>query len=832
MIKLPPLKIAEYAELMQKIFQREIFTVNFKAETPNAKFHFGTLNYVDSTQYNKELGIPRKTSAAVRLSDPKFLQDVETMQSLGYAVYILLQDSRQEPNDTPNKNIISKDFIEEELRFVCWDTDGAPYKDFYKILKAAGYPPHYWVVTSQGKRHAVIRLSDHIKPWQLLAFQRSLYNKYKGDKSLGKTAQQLRLPGSYHLKDPKNPQLVTLKIPLPDAPEPTLEELTEILDLDVDLKTPHRDPLPTLTPETRLSEGDRHPSLVSYIRQQAEHTIEPQTLFNFATGFIVNHFKDPQPFLNGGKRSHEVKRIISDCIKYANQAETERVVTLLSNNVDNRPSKPEKHPLTLPDSIYTTAPGLIGEITNHILKTTNVPLPPMAFLAALSIVSTIKGAIFKTPTGLKSNIYMIVVAESGGGKKYALDVVKDTLEQLGLGYRYCTSIRSEAGLKRHLQDNNGNLTFVRDEIGHWFDKLQSNKLAAHDMGIVDLILQLFSTGKSPIREGKLADEAKEQVIIKDPCFSIFGATTPIKLDSAFTPENIQEGLFSRWLIAGCPDYTPPITSNYPSTTSLPDPIIKKLQELNHSNLELEDTAKQITALRKELDSLEAIPKQAREMKKTLKDEGYSPQYIKEQTETLKLTDEEKERTATLGQQIKELHEKAVATANTEIVVTFSKEAEKLFEDYFWELQNIIKTLTLENNPLKAIYTRAREHAYKHALVVAAGDEITAAEATWAINYSRLSAKALFNFASERMGISRDYKIQEEIYSHIRELHAELTDPTEGITKESLRLKVRGLDANVRNAALAELKSLGRIDIKRAHKKSKPGPQPERIFLVN
>ena len=62
--------------------------------------------------------------------------------------------------------------------------------------------------------------------------------------------------------------------------------------------------------------------------------------------------------------------------------------------------------------------GVLGLMVEHILATAIRPQPWLAVGAALAVLGALMGRKVCTPTNLRSNLYVLGIAESGGGKDH------------------------------------------------------------------------------------------------------------------------------------------------------------------------------------------------------------------------------------------------------------------------------------------------------------------------------------------------------------------------------------------------------------------------------
>ena len=115
------------------------------------------------------------------------------------------------------------------------------------------------------------------------------------------------------------------------------------------------------------------------------------------------------------------------------------------------------------------------------------PQPFLALGAAICLVGAVAGRRYRTPTDLRSNVYAIGIADSGGGKDHARRCAKRALYAAGLDrYLGGEDLASSAGLLTSLQRHPARL-FQVDEFGQF--------LVGEDFGFHEVLLHAASGGR-------------------------------------------------------------------------------------------------------------------------------------------------------------------------------------------------------------------------------------------------------------------------------------------------------------------------------------------------
>lgn len=203
--------------------------------------------------------------------------------------------------------------------------------------------------------------------------------------------------------------------------------------------------------------------------------------------------------------------------------------------------------------------GALGLLVNHILVTAIRPQPWLAVGAALAALGSLMGRKVRTESNLRSNIYVLGIAESGGGKDHARKVIKEVFVQGGLAAHLGGErLASGAGLITALSRQPASL-FQIDEFGKFVANVVDKRRAPkHLTEIWDLFTELATSAGTTFFGAEYADqrERPRQDII-EPCACIHGVSAPAPFWEALNGGALQDGSLARFLIfrseEGIPD---------------------------------------------------------------------------------------------------------------------------------------------------------------------------------------------------------------------------------------------------------------------------------------
>jgi hypothetical protein len=220
-------------------------------------------------------------------------------------------------------------------------------------------------------------------------------------------------------------------------------------------------------------------------------------------------------------------------------------------------------------------PGLLGAIVRHNLETAHRPQPILALGAAITLVATITGRKIMDETRVCTNLYVIGVCRSGGGKERARQINAEILERSGLeGMLGPEGFASHTGLVRCVE-RNPVILFQVDEFGRILATLKDSKRAPHLYHVPTVILRLYSAVGGTFRGDAFA-ELEKNLVIEWPHASIYATTVPSVFYESLTRENLTDGLLSRFLVFESETHTPPRSDPRVLMRAVPDEILSEV----------------------------------------------------------------------------------------------------------------------------------------------------------------------------------------------------------------------------------------------------------------
>lgn len=210
---------------------------------------------------------------------------------------------------------------------------------------------------------------------------------------------------------------------------------------------------------------------------------------------------------------------------------------------------------TAPPSIATYAltipDGLVGDLTDYMLTTARRPQPLLSLGASLCAIGALMGRNYRTESNLRSNLYVVGIADSGSGKNHAREIINETFFEAGLAHHLGgNKIASGAGLLTALHRQPA-ILFQIDEFGMFLSAAADRKRSPrHITEILDNMTELYTSAGGIFLGAEYAnrDGTNERRDINQPCLCVYGTTTPLHFWGALQGANVVDGSLARFLI--------------------------------------------------------------------------------------------------------------------------------------------------------------------------------------------------------------------------------------------------------------------------------------------
>jgi hypothetical protein len=222
------------------------------------------------------------------------------------------------------------------------------------------------------------------------------------------------------------------------------------------------------------------------------------------------------------------------------------IASVANNSLEDEPEINEKiiEVPPIPNELLRV-PGFIGEVMDFCLENSSYPIPAMAFGGALALQSFLCGRKIREPGDLRTNLYLLALANASSGKDYACKVIKAVAREIGASYGIGDKFASGQAIEDSLLLN-PNLLFLSDEFDAILSSIKKGKDTSNEM-IVSTLLTLYTSANTYYDRRRKADVKKIEQI-SQPHLSIFGTATPKNYYSALSGQMLEGGLFARIIV--------------------------------------------------------------------------------------------------------------------------------------------------------------------------------------------------------------------------------------------------------------------------------------------
>ncbi|MCB4767842.1 bifunctional DNA primase/polymerase [Ancylobacter sp. Lp-2] len=203
-------------------------------------------------------------------------------------------------------------------------------------------------------------------------------------------------------------------------------------------------------------------------------------------------------------------------------------------------------------------PGAVGEFARWVASCARFPSPHLSLASALALTAGLIGRRYRGPTGLRSNLYLIALAESGFGKDITIRAAEALADSTPDGTRvsehiFADKLRSLPGLAGRLRKSPSCIAVI-DEFGKFLALHTGKNVAPHREEIATALMELTGAPSGSWGGAEKASGNIKRII--QPCLTIHGVSTPSTFWAALSSGNISEGLLGRLVLIDAGDGEP------------------------------------------------------------------------------------------------------------------------------------------------------------------------------------------------------------------------------------------------------------------------------------
>lgn len=219
------------------------------------------------------------------------------------------------------------------------------------------------------------------------------------------------------------------------------------------------------------------------------------------------------------------------------------------------PTGPASEHVEEPCFDLPTPDGLLGDMVDYMVSTARRPQPLLAIGPSLCALGTLMERRYRTESNLRSNLYIVGIADSGSGKNHSREIVNELFFEAGLVDQLGgNKIASGAGLLSALHRQPASL-FQIDEFGMFLSAAADRRRSPrHITEIRDNMTELcIAAGGVFVGAGYANRDGKNaRRDINQPCLCVYGTTTPVHFWNALQSANAVDGSLARFIIVGSP----------------------------------------------------------------------------------------------------------------------------------------------------------------------------------------------------------------------------------------------------------------------------------------
>lgn len=221
-------------------------------------------------------------------------------------------------------------------------------------------------------------------------------------------------------------------------------------------------------------------------------------------------------------------------------------------------------------------PGLVGDIAEWVLRTSPRPCRLFAVAAGLATIATLAGRRFYVGAPRSgTNLYMLIIADSGFGKERPQQCIKDVLTAAGAHGLLAGSVSSASALSLRLTEKPSQIQII-DEVHQVLRQATARGSSSQEVRLVQDYCTLW--GRSNADFVPQSTTTRGDVLIKRPTLSIFGATVPDAFYKSLRSEMVAGGFLNRFSVF--PVFArPPRNRDIPVDDAVPEDIARRAKAI-------------------------------------------------------------------------------------------------------------------------------------------------------------------------------------------------------------------------------------------------------------
>lgn len=191
-------------------------------------------------------------------------------------------------------------------------------------------------------------------------------------------------------------------------------------------------------------------------------------------------------------------------------------------------------------------PGFIGEVSDWITSQNPRKNKILSLVAAVALQGCLIGSKYKDKSGNRSNLYLVALAPSGGGKQAPQSCIKKILHHVNAGNMYGGKVSSDSALASDLIVSKSRL-YLWDEFGRFLAKTSAKMGGAHLHAVQEALLELWGEAGGCWKQKSYSDQRNNKEVLY-PCCSFLGMTVPEHFWNGLEEGHLQDGFAARMMV--------------------------------------------------------------------------------------------------------------------------------------------------------------------------------------------------------------------------------------------------------------------------------------------
>lgn len=197
----------------------------------------------------------------------------------------------------------------------------------------------------------------------------------------------------------------------------------------------------------------------------------------------------------------------------------------------------------VPSSLYDVPP-FMAAIMNTITNVNSRHSQALSLSGAIAIMAHACGRRFSDESGLFTNLYMVTLAPSSGGKQAVVEMLKYCFDRTNYADSLIGRVTSDSAIAKRLSYDPSSMA-IWDEFGLFLQK--TNQSNSHMNSIQSVLLELWGATKNLWRAKSFAD-IEFDIQVSQPCFSFLGMTTADHFWAGLNRMHLRDGFAGRMLV--------------------------------------------------------------------------------------------------------------------------------------------------------------------------------------------------------------------------------------------------------------------------------------------